>query len=71
MTGLGTCIRVFAAQYSREAALRCNSRNACHKQTPSQYEQIVENDVKYHSLTHINKTLPLTIMGDNSGADQV
>ena len=43
----------FAARYSSEAALCGNTRNICHKQTPSRYDwKTVESDVKHHSLTH-------------------
>ena len=43
----------FAARYSSEAALCGNTRNICHKQTPSRYDwKTVESEVKHHSLTH-------------------
>ena len=43
----------FAARYSSEAALCGNTRNICHKQTPSRYDwKTVESDVKHHSLIH-------------------
>ena len=43
----------FAARYSNETALRGNTRNIWHKQTPSRYDgNIVECGVKnIHSLT--------------------
>ena len=54
--------RLFAARYSSEAALRGNTRNICHKQTPSRYERkIVESDVKHHSLTPLLVKLSPTI----------
>ena len=43
----------FAARHSSDAALRGNTRYISHKQTLSQYDcNIVESDVKHHSLTH-------------------
>ena len=52
----------FAARYSSEAALCCNTRNICHKQTPSRYDwKTVESDVKHHSLTHSPFVVPAVL----------
>ena len=50
LRGLYVCVS-FAEPYSSKAALRGNTLNICHKQTPSQYYwNIIKNDVKRHSL---------------------
>ena len=42
----------FAPRYSSEAVLCGNTRNICHKQTPSRYDwKTVESDLK-HQITH-------------------
>ena len=52
VTGWVSVFGSFAARYFSETALCDNTRNICHKQTPSWYDQkTVENDIK-HQITH-------------------